>query len=62
MKESQIEIVFIGIIILVFALWKISELIKTRCYERRLRWREGFVAKAAAAAAPPPRSDTETFL
>jgi hypothetical protein len=52
--------VFIGIIILVFALWKITELIKTRCYERR---REGFVAKAAAAAnKAPPRSDTETFL
>jgi len=61
MKESQIEIVFIGIIILVFALWKISELIKTRCYERRRQWREGFVAKAAAATVPP-RSDTETFL
>ena len=64
MKEPQIEIVFIGIIILVFALWKISELIKTRCYERR-QWREGFVAKAAAAAAAKkdaPRSDTETFL
>ena len=60
MKDSQIEIVFIGIIILVFALWKITELIKTRCYERR---REGFVAKAASAAkAAPPRSDTETFL
>ena len=60
MKDSQIEIVFIGIIILVFALWKISELIKTRCYARR---REGFVVKAAeAAAAAPPRSDTETFL
>ena len=60
MKDSQIEIVFIGIIILVFALWKITELIKTRCYERR---REGFVAKAAAAAnKAPPRSDTETFL
>ena len=57
MKESQIEIVFIGIIILVFALWKISELIKTRCYERRQR-REGFVAAKKAA----PRSDTETFL
>ena len=64
MKESQIEIVFIGIIILVFALWKISELIKTRCYERRQR-REGFVAAAAAEAAAKkaaPRSDTETFL
>ena len=60
MKDSQIEIVFIGIIILVFALWKITELIKTRCYERR---REGFVAKAASAAnKAPPRSDTETFL
>jgi Na+-transporting methylmalonyl-CoA/oxaloacetate decarboxylase gamma subunit len=60
MKEPQIEIVFIGIIILVFALWKISELIKTRCYERRQR-REGFVAAAAAKKAAP-RSDTETFL
>ena len=61
MKESQIEIVFIGIIILVFALWKISELIKTRCYERRQR-REGFVAAEAAAKKAAPRSDTETFL
>ena len=61
MKEPQIEIVFIGIIILVFALWKISELIKTRCYERR-QWREGFVAKAAKAKKDAPRSETETFL
>ena len=60
MKEPQIEIVFIGIIILVFALWKISELIKTRCYERRQR-REGFVAATAAKKAAP-RSETETFL
>ncbi|NBV42431.1 hypothetical protein EBR96_06665 [bacterium] len=68
MKDSHIEIVFIGIIILIFALWKISNLIKTRCYERR---REGFVAEAAAAAAaaangpvtvPKPRSDAELFL
>ena len=64
MKELQIEIVFVGVIILVFALWKISELIKTRK-------REGFVAKAkdaakdaakAKEAAPAPHSDTETFL
>jgi len=66
MKESQIEIVFIGIIILVFALWKISELIKTRCYERR-QWREGFVAEAAktkttTTTTAAPRSETETFL
>jgi len=63
MKESQIEIVFIGIIILVFALWKISELIKTRCYQRR-QWREGFVAKAAktTATTATPQSEIETFL
>ena len=60
MKESQIEIVFIGIIILVFALWKISELIKTRCYQRR-QWREGFVAKAAKTTTTP-QSEIETFL
>lgn len=63
MKELQIEIVFVGVIILVFALWKISELIKTRCYERR---REGFVAAAAATATPTPGvarlSDTEMLL
>jgi hypothetical protein len=43
MKEESLEYVFIGFIILVFALWKISELIKTRCYEKR---REGFNAMA----------------
>jgi hypothetical protein len=62
MKDTHIEIVFIGIIILVFALWKISELIRTRCYERR---REGFVTAAAAAVkkdVPAPHSDTEMFL
>ncbi len=39
MKENQVEFVFIGIIILFFAIWKISDLIKGRCYRGRI---EGF--------------------
>jgi Na+-transporting methylmalonyl-CoA/oxaloacetate decarboxylase gamma subunit len=57
MKENQIEFVFIGVIIIVFAIWKISELIKTRCYQAKAAIQEGFDAadrakkdKAAAAA------------
>jgi hypothetical protein len=55
MKENQIEFVFIGAIIIVFAIWKISELIKTRCYQAKAI-KEGFetesmeAVKAAAAA------------
>ena len=48
MKENQIEFVFIGVIIIVFAIWKISELIKARCYQSKI---EGFEASAAAARA-----------
>jgi Na+-transporting methylmalonyl-CoA/oxaloacetate decarboxylase gamma subunit len=58
MKENQIEFVFIGVIIIVFAIWKISELIKTRCYQAKAAIQEGFEAddrakkdKAAAVAA-----------
>ena len=50
MKENQIEFLFIGGIIIVFAIWKISELIKTRCYHAAAI-REGFEAENAAAAA-----------
>lgn len=50
MKENQIEFVFIGGIIIVFAIWKISELIKTRCYHAAAI-REGFEAENAAVAA-----------
>jgi Na+-transporting methylmalonyl-CoA/oxaloacetate decarboxylase gamma subunit len=50
MKENQIEFVFIGGIIIVFAIWKISELIKTRCYHAAAI-REGFDAENAAVAA-----------
>lgn len=58
MKGHQVEYLFIGVIILVFALWKISELIKTRCYERR--WaREGFAAQPPVTAKKPA---PDTFL
>lgn len=50
MKENQIEFLFIGGIIIVFAIWKISELIKTRCYHAAAI-REGFEAENAAVAA-----------
>jgi len=65
MKQNQIEFVFIGLIIIVFAIWKISELIKTRCYQAKAAIQEGFEAddrakkakaaavSAAAAAAEP---------
>ncbi len=45
MKENQIEFVFIGVIIIVFAIWKISELIKTRCYQAKAI-KEGFAAES----------------
>jgi len=78
MKENQVEFVFIGIIIIVFATWKISEMIKTRCYES-MAIREGFeaasrygeVAAAAAKAEPElmthlnellKRNKVETFI
>lgn len=45
MKENHVEFVFIGIIIVVFATWKLSEMIKSRCYEKRNlshQFKEGF--------------------
>ena len=50
MKENQVEFLFIGIITIVFALWKITQNIKTRCYESAAaaravsaaRFKEGF--------------------
>ena len=64
MKENQIEFVFIGVIIIVFAIWKISELIKTRCYQAKAI-REGFDAdvrrakKAAEEAASAAKAKPE---
>ena len=66
MKENQIEFVFIGVIIIVFAIWKISELIKTRCYQAKAAIQEGFEAddrakkdKAAAVAAAAAEAEPE---
>ena len=47
MKENQVEFVFIGIIIIVFAIWKISEIIKTKCYDAKIRRKEGFETEKA---------------
>ena len=67
MKENQIEFVFIGLIIIVFAIWKISELIKTRCYQAKAI-KEGFEAaskeavKAAAAAAEAKKNQQPELM
>jgi hypothetical protein len=50
MKENQIEFVFIGVIIIIFAIWKISEIIKTRCYQAKAI-KEGFEAAVRNTAA-----------
>lgn len=47
MKENQVEFVFIGIIIIVFATWNISEMIKTRCYETKALGKRGIASSAA---------------
>ena len=54
MKEHTVEFIFIGIIILGFAIWKISEMVKTRCYQKQVRIQEGFAAEKAAAASAKP--------
>jgi hypothetical protein len=68
MKENRVEFIFIGIIILGFAIWKISEMVKTRCYQRQTKLYEGFLAEkeatatataAAAAAAAATTTATE---
>ena len=58
MKENQVEFVFIGVIILVFAIWKISDLIKGRC--RRGGRIEGFKQDADKKEATAPVTATVT--
>ena len=58
MKENRVEFIFIGIIILGFAIWKISEMVKTRCYQRQTKLYEGFLAEKAAAAAAATEPNT----
>lgn len=48
MKEYRVEFIFIGIIILGLAIWKISEMVKTRCYQKQSMIYEGFLASNAA--------------
>jgi len=58
MKENRVEFIFIGIIIVVFATWKLSEMIKTRCYEKRTK--EGFRASSSSEApTSPPTKEPE---
>ena len=66
MKENQVEFVFIGIIILFFAIWKISDLIKGRCYRAMI---EGFKQNAkrveamtATATATATATETDDIL
>lgn len=68
MNENKVEFIFIGVIIIVFAIWNISELIKTRCYQAKVI-REGFEtetreaeAAAAAAAAAAEVKKTPEFM
>ena len=62
MKEYRVEILFIGVIILSFAIWKISEMIKMRCYQTREKIREGFnAAKKAETLTHPVAPSIETM-
>jgi hypothetical protein len=60
MKENRVEFIFIGIIILGFAIWKISEMVKTRCYQRQTKLYEGFLAEKEAAAVAAATATTTT--
>lgn len=62
MKENRVEFIFIGIIILGFAIWKISEMVKTRCYQKQTKLYEGFLAEKAAAAATEPNTGLTTGI
>ena len=61
MKEYRVEILFIGIIILSFAIWKISEMIKMRCYQTREKIMEGFNAAKKIEIPPPLATSIETM-
>jgi hypothetical protein len=59
MKEYRVEFIFIGIIILGLAIWKISEMVKTRCYQKQSMIYEGFLAAKAANAANAANAATQ---
>jgi hypothetical protein len=60
MKEHRVEFIFIGIIILSFAIWKISEMVKTRCYQKQARLYEGFLAEKEAATTATEKNSGST--
>ena len=63
MKEYRVEFIFIGIIILGLAIWKISEMVKTRCYQKQSMIYEGFLAaNAANAATQDTNNGSSAFL
>ena len=67
MKENQVEFIFIGIIIVVFATWKLSEMIKSKCYEKKraAQFKEGFRkrdSRTAPASEPAPAPELMTQL
>jgi hypothetical protein len=51
MKENQVEVLFVGVIILGFAIWNISDMIKSRSYEKHMRIREGLTVSASTETA-----------
>jgi len=65
MKENNVEFVFIGIIIVVFATWKLSEMIKSRCYEKRTvshQFKEGFRSSSTSENKPEFMSQLDHIL
>jgi hypothetical protein len=70
MKENQVEFLFIGIIIIVFALWKITQNIKTRCYESAAaaravsaaRFKEGFAGGGGGSGGTPTAVSQDTTI
>lgn len=66
MKENQVEFMFIGIIIVVFATWKLSEMIKSKCYDKKklAPFKEGFrkssTEKPGSVPNPNPNPNTSS--
>ena len=47
MKANQVEVIFVGVIILGFAIWNISNMIKSRSYEKHMLVREGLAVSTS---------------
>jgi hypothetical protein len=60
MKEYRVEFLFIGFIILGFAIWKMSELVKTRCQYKQDKIREGLTVPIISTAPSNPNAKSNT--